>query len=212
VPAETLDIVENGVSVMTMKVVVGDPAHPTPVLRATMVGVTLNPAWNIPASILTKEIFPKSKRDRSYMLKNDIVFTPGRGWQQRPGPKNPLGQIKFESPNRFDVYLHDTPSRVAFDRFFRAQSHGCVRLERAAELAGLVLRDAGWNDQSLAQAVATGDNRRIELKHSWRVWLFYATSFVDEDGTVEFRDDLYGRDARLRDALATASVQKQARL
>jgi murein L,D-transpeptidase YcbB/YkuD len=213
VPAETLDVIAANAPVLSMKVVVGDPDHPTPVVRTAVAAVTLNPAWNIPASILTKEILPKSKRDRTYLLKNEIVFVPGHGWQQLPGPKNPLGQIKFETPNKFDVYLHDTPSRLAFDRFFRAQSHGCVRLEHAAELAGFVLRDIGWNDLQISQAAATGETRRIDLKHRWRVYLLYATSFVDEDGMVEFRDDLYGRDARLRDALAAAQlVQRQAGL
>jgi L,D-transpeptidase YcbB len=211
VPAETLDVVADGVSVMSMKVVVGDTEHPTPVVRTAMVAVTLNPTWTIPASIVTKEILPKSKRDPSYLGKNGIVFTPGRGWQQMPGPKNPLGQIKFETPNRFDVYLHDTPSRLAFDRFFRAQSHGCVRLEHAAELAGFVLGSMGWNDLQIAQAAATGENRHIDLKRRWRIYLLYATSFVDEDGTVEFRDDLYGRDQRLKDALVAAPMaEKQA--
>ena len=213
VPAETLDVVADGVPVMSMKVVVGDIDHPTPVVRTAIAAVTFNPSWKIPASIVTKEILPKSKRDRSYLRKNDIVFEPGQGWEQLPGPKNPLGQIKFETPNRFDVYLHDTPSRLAFDRFFRAQSHGCVRLERAAELAGFVLRELDWNDLTIAQAVATGETRRIDLKHHWRVYMLYETSFVDEDGVVEFRDDLYGRDARLSDALAAAqAVLKQAGL
>jgi murein L,D-transpeptidase YcbB/YkuD len=213
VPAETLDVVADKVPVLSMKVVVGDPDHPTPVVRTAIAAVTLNPTWKIPSSIATKEILPKAKRDRSYLTRNEIVFAPGQGWQQLPGPKNPLGQIKFETPNQFDVYLHDTPSRLAFDRFFRAQSHGCVRLERASELAGFVLRDLGWDDLQIAQAAATGATRRIDLKHRWRVWLLYATSFVDEDGQVEFRDDLYGRDARLKDALAQAQIlQKQAGL
>ena len=211
--AETLDVVADTVPVLSMKVVVGDADHPTPVVRTAIAAVTLNPTWKIPASIVKNEILPKSKRDRSYLTKNEIVFAPGQGWQQLPGPKNPLGQIKFETPNQFDVYLHDTPSRLAFDRFFRAQSHGCVRLERASELAGYVLRDLGWDDLQIAQAASTGATRRIDLKHRWRVWLLYATSFVDQDGQVEFRDDLYGRDARLKDALAQTQVlQKQADL
>jgi L,D-transpeptidase YcbB len=213
VPAETLDIVDDTAPVMRMKVVVGDVDHPTPVVRTFMVAVTFNPTWTIPASIVTKEIVPKSKRDHSYLLTNQIVFTPGRGWQQMAGPKNPLGQIKFETPNRFDVYLHDTPSRAAFDRFFRAQSHGCVRLERAAELAGFVLHDMGWNEGQVDSVASSGESRRVDLKRRWRVYLLYATSFVDEDGTMEFRDDLYGRDARLRDALATLrAAQRQAAL
>lgn len=216
VPAERLDVVERDQAVISMKVVVGDTEHPTPVVRTMMVAVTLNPTWTIPASIVKKELVPKTKRDPGYFAKNDIVFTPGRGWQQMPGPKNPLGRIKFESPNRFDVYLHDTPSRVAFDRYFRAQSHGCVRLERADELADFVLQGTEWNPTQLAQAVATGENRRIDLKRRWRVYILYATSFVDDDGTVEFRDDLYGRDTRLREALAGLKThrepQKQASL
>jgi len=216
VPAERLDVVEHGMPVIGMKVVVGDTAHPTPVVRTMMVALTLNPTWTIPASIVKKELMPKTKRDPGYLAKNDIVFTSGRGWQQMPGPKNPLGHLKFESPNRFDVYLHDTPSRVAFDRYFRAQSHGCVRLERADELAGFVLRGTEWNPAQLAAAVATGENRRIDLKRRWRVYILYATSFVDDGGNVEFRDDLYGRDARLRDALGAQKghreSQKQARL
>ncbi|HXQ49889.1 MAG TPA: L,D-transpeptidase family protein [Stellaceae bacterium] len=209
VPSETLDIVDQSASVMAMKVVVGDLGHPTPVVRTTMIGVTFNPFWKIPASIMTKEILPKSKRDHAYLAKNDIVFASGQGWEQLPGPKNPLGQLKFESPNQFDVYLHDTPSRVAFKRFFRAQSHGCVRLERAADLAGLVLRDAGWDPQQISEAVATGANRRVDLKRRWRVYILYATSFVDDDGTVEFRDDLYGRDGRLRAALAALHAARK---
>jgi L,D-transpeptidase YcbB len=216
VPAERLDVIEHDVPVIGMKVVVGDPQHPTPVVRTSMVAVTLNPTWTIPASIVKKELLPKSKRDRAYLRNNDIVFTPGRGWQQLPGPKNPLGHIKFESPNRFDVYLHDTPSRIAFDRYFRAQSHGCVRLERADELAAFVLQGTAWNGPEIAASVASGDTRRIDLKRRWRVYLVYATSFVGDDGAVEFRDDLYGRDARLRDALAALRAhgepQKQARL
>jgi L,D-transpeptidase YcbB len=162
--------------------------------------VQFNPTWTIPSDIVTKELLPKAKHDPSYLTKNDIVFTPGLGWQQMPGPKNPLGRIKFETPNRFDVYLHDTPSRFAFDRYFRAQSHGCVRLENAAELAGYVLRDLGWSESDFLRPV-------------WRIWLLYETAFVDDDGTVEFRDDLYGRDQRLRDALAALSAaERQARL
>lgn len=204
VPAERLTIVDNDAPVITMKVVVGDPKHPTPVLHTTMAAVTLNPTWTIPNSIVTHELMPKARREPNYLRNNDIVFTPGRGWQQLPGAKNPLGRIKFESPNRFDVYLHDTPSRLVFDRYYRAQSHGCVRLERADEVADLVLQGTEWRMPQLTAAVASGATIRIDLKRRWPIYLVYATSFVDSDGSVEFRDDLYGRDARLRAALAAA--------
>jgi murein L,D-transpeptidase YcbB/YkuD len=213
VPAETLEVVQDGVPVIGMKVVVGDVDHPTPVVRTQILALTFNPTWTIPASIVTKEILPKSKANHSYLAKNEIVFAPGHGWQQLPGPKNPLGQLKFETPNQFDVYLHDTPSKLAFDRFFRAQSHGCVRLENAEELAGFVMRNAGWNELQLSQAVASGESGHVEVRPRWRVWLLYDTAFADADGTVEFRDDLYGRDARLEDALkGEREAERQAQL
>jgi L,D-transpeptidase YcbB len=207
VPAERLDIVAHDAPMITMEVVVGDPEHPTPVVHATMAAVTLNPPWTIPNSIYVHELLPKARRDRHYLAKNDIVFTPGRGWQQLPGPKNPLGRFKFESPNRFDVYLHDTPSRYAFDRYFRAQSHGCVRLQHAEEVADYVLQGTGWTPLEIAAAAASGQTIRIDLRRRWPIYLVYATAFVDEDGAVEFRDDLYGRDARLRAALEAGRLE-----
>jgi murein L,D-transpeptidase YcbB/YkuD len=187
---------------MAMKVVVGDPDHPTPVIQTSMVGVTFNPPWNIPSSIVTKEIMPKVKKDPAYLKKNDMAYIQGHGLVQLPGPKNPLGQIKFETPNRFDVYLHDTPSKKTFERVARAQSHGCVRVEKAHDLADFVLRQLAWQPEQVEAAVAANETQRVELKHRWRVHLMYWTSFVDADGTVEFRDDVYGRDKRLHEALA----------
>jgi L,D-transpeptidase YcbB len=201
VPAQTLDVVADDVPVIAMKVVVGDVNHPTPVLRTRIVALTVNPTWTIPASIVTKEILPKAKTNPSFLTKNAILFVPGHGWEQLPGPKNPLGRLKFETPNQFDVYLHDTPSRFAFDRFFRAQSHGCVRLENAEELAAYVLEELRWNELQISEAMASHDTFKIEVRPRWRVWLFYETAFVGANGVMNFRDDLYGRDARLEDAL-----------
>jgi murein L,D-transpeptidase YcbB/YkuD len=202
VPSATLDVVEGGTPVMSMKVVVGDPQHPTPVLRTAVAAVVFNPAWTIPASIITNEINPKVKKDPHYLAKNQMAYVSGKGLQQLPGPKNPLGQIKFDTPNKFDVYLHDTPSRGAFERFARAQSHGCVRTERAKDLAAYILQDLKIAPEDIERAVATGETARVELVHRLRVQILYATVFVDPDGTVEFRDDIYGRDKRLMAALS----------
>jgi murein L,D-transpeptidase YcbB/YkuD len=201
VPAATLEVVENGATVMTMKTVVGTPDNPTPVIQTGVAAIVVNPYWTIPNSIYMKEIRPKLKHDPLYLTKNQMVRSPEKGLQQLPGPKNPLGQIKFETPNRFDVYLHDTPSRTTFERFVRAQSHGCVRMEKARDLAAYILQAVNVSGEDLDRAVASGETQRIELKHRWRVQLQYWTAFADADGTVEFRDDVYGRDKRLRAAL-----------
>jgi murein L,D-transpeptidase YcbB/YkuD len=204
VPAAAFELVADGQTMMTMKTVVGDPGHPTPVLQTAVRAIVFNPAWRIPGSIYTKEILPKLKKDRQYLAKNDMIFVPEQGLQQLPGPKNPLGQIKFETPNKFDVYLHDTPSKKTFERWARAQSHGCVRLEHARDLAVFFLQMAQWPAEEVDAAVAAGTTQRVELKSHWRVNLLYATAFASPDGTIEFRDDMYGRDKRLKEALATA--------
>lgn len=204
VPAAAFELVADGQTVMTMKTVVGDPGHPTPVLQTAVQAIVFNPPWRIPGSIYTKEILPKLKKDRQYLAKNDMVFVPEQGLQQLPGPKNPLGQIKFETPNKYDVYLHDTPSKKTFERWARAQSHGCVRLEKARDLAVFFLQMVQWPAEDVDAAVAAGATQRVELKSRWRVNLLYATAFASPDGMIEFRDDVYGRDKRLKEALATA--------
>jgi murein L,D-transpeptidase YcbB/YkuD len=125
-------------------------------------------------------------------------------FEQLPGPKNPLGQIKFETPNKFDVYLHDTSTHATFQRVARALSHGCVRTENARQLAAYVLDAEKWPPEEIEKAVATTVTQRVEVQRHLRVNILYFTSFVDPDGTVEFREDIYGRDQRLRQALLGA--------
>jgi murein L,D-transpeptidase YcbB/YkuD len=201
VPGEALEIYENDQLVMTMRVVVGDPGHPTPVVQTRLQAVTFNPAWRIPTSIYKKEIYPKTKVDPKYLEKNQMVFKPGSGLEQLPGPKNPLGQIKFETPNKFDVYLHDTPTKTSFERVARALSHGCVRVEDARLLANYLFAGSKWDSAAIEAAIATGETQKVEPARHPRISILYFTSFVDPDGTVEFRDDLYGRDKRLKTAL-----------
>jgi murein L,D-transpeptidase YcbB/YkuD len=209
VPAESVEVVENNAPVMTMKAVVGDPDHPTPVVQASIAALTFNPVWNVPTSIAMKEIRPKAQRDPKYLARNQIIALGTYSFQQRPGPLNPLGQIKFETPNKFDVYLHDTPSKNAFERAARAMSHGCVRLEHARDLATYVLDPSIWTSESIDAALALGSTQKVDIKRHLRVHFFYFTSFVDADGTIEFRDDIYGRDKRLALAL---QAQEAARL
>jgi murein L,D-transpeptidase YcbB/YkuD len=220
-----LQVVADGQTVLTSRVVVGDLRHPTPMVQSRLDAVILNPPWNVPVSIAVEEILPRLRENGRYLAENDIVildrsesdpFGLAVDWskipsepfpfqlQQRPGPHNPLGRIKFDAPNRFDVYLHDTPARSLFARPVRTASHGCIRVERASDLAVYVLADGTglWTRQRVAEAIAAGDSQRIEVARSLPVYILYWTAFAASDGLVQFRDDVYGQDRRLAAMLA----------
>jgi L,D-transpeptidase YcbB len=206
VPAAWLTVIAHGEDVLAMRAIVGAEQHPTPVLRARMNAVLFNPPWNIPDSIVRKEILPHMRRDPHYLDRNHYVYVgaPGRSaLRQLPGPDNALGRIKFELPNIYDVYLHDTPSHPLFGRVIRTLSHGCIRLEDPRDLAFYVLSGTktSWSLEDIDGAIAEGDTRRVPLEHSIPVYLLYRTAFVDPDGAIEFRDDIYGRDVRLAAAM-----------
>jgi murein L,D-transpeptidase YcbB/YkuD len=226
VPDQTMEVVEQGRAMISMRVIVGDVDHPTPGLHARMVSLVLNPVWRIPASIATNEILPKLQKDPGYLIANDLElvsdsFPPGSpesqgvgiDWseytkmpwpmRQRAGSDNALGKIKFNLPNGDDIYLHDTPLHKLFDRSSRALSHGCVRLQSAEDLALYVLRDkAAWTKDKLDQQIDAGDTKSVSLTKSLPVWLLYFTAWVDGDGTLQLRPDLYGRDQDLSAALS----------
>ncbi len=221
----SLHVVVDGRPALTSRVVVGDLRHPTPVVQAWVDAIVLHPRWNVPTSIAVEEILPRLRENRRYLAENDIVVLERResdpfglaiDWaaipadhfpfrlQQQPGPDNPLGRIKLDIPNRFDVYLHDTPTRALFARPVRTASHGCIRVERADDLAVHVLEDEGrgWTRQRLADALDAGETQRISLSRPLPVYILYWTAFVEPDGSVQFREDVYGRDRRLAAALA----------
>jgi murein L,D-transpeptidase YcbB/YkuD len=221
----SLDVVENGSTVLTMNVVVGKPFWNTPVFSQKMSYLVLNPPWNIPRSIALEEILPKIRKDRHYLLNNNIkVLQSGNTiegkklqaieWsrlnidyfpyrlRQDPGPKNPLGSIKFMFPNQFDVYLHDSPHRGLFQRNVRAFSHGCIRIEKAFELAAYLLRDSKkWTREEILAAIADGKEQTVNLPQPVPVHLLYLTAWVDDNNILQFRDDIYGRDMVLDDSL-----------
>jgi L,D-transpeptidase YcbB len=201
VPAATLTAIEDGEPKLVMRTIVGAEDHPTPVLAARMNAILFNPAWRIPASIAKKEILPHLRHDPGYLARNHFVRV-GAALQQLPGTGNALGRLKFEIPNVYDVYLHDTPSHPLFNRVSRHLSHGCVRLENPRQLARYVLADRpGWGDEEIDQAIAAGETRRVPLAHGRPVYLLYWTAFAGADGVVDFRDDIYDRDRRLTAAL-----------
>lgn len=197
------------VPALAMNVVVGEagpkPQHRTPPLYARMTYVVFRPFWRVPTGIARRELLPKIARDPSYLERNNMEIVNGR-IRQRPGRGNSLGDVKFIFPNQHHVYLHDTPSKGLFARARRDFSHGCVRVADPMALAEFVLAGMpGWDRARIERAMRRPpDDRHVTLAASLPVYLFYATAAVDEDGRVQFFDDIYGHDATLARALKEA--------
>jgi murein L,D-transpeptidase YcbB/YkuD len=203
----TFDLVEAGKPALSMRVVAGKPTNRTPMFTGRMTNIVLNPYWNVPASITKKEVIPHMARDPGYLAKEGMEVTrSGSGLEvrQKPGPKNALGRVKFLFPNRFDVYLHDTPSRSLFSRTVRSFSHGCIRVEKPVELAEYLLKDdPTWTPKRIAAVIARGKEAWVNIPKPLPVHLVYWTAWVDDAGTLQLRDDIYGRDKPLMDVLGT---------
>lgn len=218
-PAFTLTAVDGERVSEKMKVVVGKQGWGTPVLTETMEHVVVNPYWNVPASILKADILPKLRKNPSYLVEENMeVVRPGSNEpvdvgaaelasgdyrvRQKPGPGNALGRIKFMFPNHHNVYLHDTPADYAFDRTYRNLSHGCVRVERPIALADFVFAgDSRWNGPEIERLIQTRKHQTIPLERQIPVYFLYWTAFVEDDGEVQFRPDLYGYDEKHTRAL-----------
>jgi len=217
-----------GKLVLTSRVVVGTRANRSPMLRAEGAGITVNPSWTVPHSIATREILPKLKASRTYLQKNDMVLLNGPvgdphgltvDWRamrpgsfayrirQRPGPRNPLGQIKIELPNPFDVYLHDTPSKAAFVRKDRHLSHGCVRVEQILPLASYALSAEPGTLDKITALIGTGETRYLAMPKRLPVYFVYWTATQDLSNNLKLHEDIYGRDQRLISALRAKPVR-----
>jgi len=193
IPFFELTLYERGREVMQMPVIVGQPTWQTPLFSATIQYIILNPEWGIPDTIAKKETWPTARRDPDYFRREGIVAT-GGALRQKPGPRNPLGRIKFMIPNPYDVYLHDTPYKGAFSAAVRALSHGCIRLGRPMDLANYLLRDdARWNPSHLQAAIASGATQQVDVRQHIPVHILYSTSRVNDEGRVELRPDVYGK-------------------
>ena len=221
-----LKVVDGPRTIYDARVIVGKPYHRTPVFSGMMSYIVLNPYWHVPPSIAVNELLPKAKKNPGYLSSQGIrVFTGWSGdaaeisphnvdWsslgpgyfpyklRQDSGDKNSLGRVKFMFPNQFNVYLHDTPSRELFQRTVRSFSHGCIRVHKPLDLAELLLKDdPAWTRQRIDAVVAQGGQSIVNLKRPIPVHLTYLTAWVNKDGSVHFRDDIYGRDKRLEAAL-----------
>ena len=156
--------------------------------------IVFSPYWVVPKSIYRKEIAPAMVKNPNYMEEHDMEWHDG-DVRQRPGPKNPLGLIKFLFPNSNSIYLHDTPSKSLFDKEKRAFSHGCIRIEKPRELANLILKyDKKWTPEKIDEAMNSGVEKTVHLKHSIPVIITYYTAWVDENSKMNFREDIYGFD------------------
>jgi murein L,D-transpeptidase YcbB/YkuD len=177
--------------VFTTRVVVGQADKQTPEFHTQIVSVLYNPPWYIPYGIAQKEIMPLVEEDPDYLDKHHMTMRDNGSIQQEAGPYSALGRLKFEMPNRFDVYLHDTPLRQYFARDNRRLSHGCVRVQNPRELASMLL---GITEDEIGKNINTGTTYRTNLSSPLSVFIVYQTAFIDSDGTLQFRQDVYQRD------------------
>jgi murein L,D-transpeptidase YcbB/YkuD len=212
---------------LLMNVIVGKAyRHETPVFERDMKYLVFRPYWNVPPSILRSEIVPAIRKDRDYIAKKNYEVVTPQGSvvtsgtisddtlqqlsagklmvRQKPGPTNALGLVKLMFPNEYNVYLHSTPSQQLFSQSRRDFSHGCIRVEKPAELAAWVLRDKPeWSLERVRAAMQTGkDNVQVNLTNPVPVLIIYGTAVVDQQNEVHFFDDIYGYDADLEKVLA----------
>jgi murein L,D-transpeptidase YcbB/YkuD len=218
--------------VWTSKVIVGRPYRETPIFKSAITHVVFNPTWTIPPTILVKDKLPILKRDPGYLARNNIRvidangrevdphsvnwnrYGPGRlppyQLRQDPGPDNALGLVKIMFPNKYMVYLHDTPTKSLFDKDERTFSSGCIRVQKAFELAELVLDDpTRWNQETMAAVVATKKMQTEYLAKPVPVLILYWTAQPRPDGHVTFRNDVYGRDPPTLAALDAPYVPRR---
>ena len=232
IPAYSLVYYQNGNQVLASRVIVGRPDRKTPMMSSALNNVVVNPPWNVPPTLARKDILPKLWNDPGYLERHG--YTVMRGWnsketidpwqvdwatitasnlpfrfQQAPGARNSLGRYKFNMPSSDAIYLHDTPNHNLFQKDTRALSSGCVRVNKASELANMLLQDAGWNDTRISDALKQGDTRYVNIRQNIPVNLYYLTAFVGPDGRTQYRTDIYNYDLTARSSAQIVSKAEQ---
>jgi len=203
IPEFVLHVFDGKKKEFDMAVVVGKEGHNTMMFRGDLNQIVFSPYWNVPSSIVKKEILPEIEKDPSYLEKQQMEVT-GKDAEglpeirQKPGSKNSLGKVKFLFPNSFDIYFHDTPAKDLFNRDRRAYSHGCIRLSEPEKMANYLLRnEPGWTPEKINAAMNSGDQKFVKLKDPIPVFITYYTAWVDEGGALNFREDIYNHDQHL---------------
>ncbi len=197
IPAYRMSYYREGQTPFISDVVVGKDVHKTVVFSGMMKYIVFSPYWNVPKSIVKKEIEPGLAKNSNYLEEHNMERN-GDQIRQKPGPKNSLGLVKFLFPNSNNIYLHDSPAKALFNEENRAFSHGCIRVAKARELAYTILKDdKAWPKAKIDQAMDAGAEKWVTLKTKIPVFIGYFTAWVDNDGTVHFYEDIYKRDDRL---------------
>ncbi len=193
IPDFHLQVYKNNIPQIEMKVIVGKFKNKTPTFNTTLNAVVVCPYWNVPKSIEQKEILPLLRKNHNYLEKHNMEWSNGI-IRQRPGPTNSLGRIKFIIPNRYSVFLHDTPIKSLFEKRVRMFSHGCIRLNDAKKLALYVLQqEKNWDSLRLENAINENKEKKVKLSTPIPVYVSYLTAWVDENGILQLREDIYGK-------------------
>lgn len=224
IPGYNLKVIEDGDTISTHKVMVGTGSRKTPIFSEQIEHLVFNPDWHIPPTIKTRDVIPGARKDPDYLAKKNIEVYDGSGnrldpsnidwssnkaksykYKQTPGSSNPLGRVKIMYPNKYLIYLHDTPSKSLFGRNSRAQSSGCVRVQGAMELAEYLLKDQPEITSEKIQSILdSGAIKRINMKQQVKVHHFYWTAWR-ENGKTRFIRDIYDYDDKILKALENAS-------
>lgn len=200
IPEFILHVMDDNKKVFDMNVVVGKEGHNTMMFTGRLNQVVFSPYWNVPESIVEKEVLPGIEKNPNYLIDNNMEITGEENGlpvvRQLPGEKNSLGRVKFLFPNSFDIYFHDTPAKGLFEKDKRAYSHGCIRLSEPEKFAEYLLKDdSNWPPEKIFEAMNTDEEKFVKVKDPVPVYITYYTAWVDENGLLNFRDDIYGRDA-----------------
>ena len=207
IPEFSLHVFNGSKTEFSMKIVVGKAGHNTVIFTDSLEYVVFNPYWNIPRSIVRNETLPAMRRSSNYLSRNNMEQTGFSNGlpviRQKPGPTNALGRVKFIFPNSYSIYFHDTPAKSLFNLQDRAFSHGCVRLSEPEKLAQFLLRDhPDWPESKIHDNMTNGGaNTWIKLTPKIPVYLVYFTAWVGSDGALNFRDDIYGHDGKMREMM-----------
>jgi murein L,D-transpeptidase YcbB/YkuD len=199
IPEYKLHVYEGAEQVFDMDVVVGSEKNQTVTFNDEMTNIVFSPYWNVPPGIVANELLPAMKKSKNYLRNNGYEIT---GYEnglpvirQKPGLTNSLGQVKFVFPNEHGIYLHDTPAKGLFEYPKRAFSHGCIRLAEPEKLAEYLLRKVpGWTTEKIKKAMNSGKEQWVKLPNPVSVSLSYYTAWVDDEGLLQLRQDIYGLD------------------
>lgn len=201
IPAFKLIFKRKGKIELESSVLVGNNMTETAVFSSNISHLVFSPYWIVPQSIIENELREEMARDKNYLASNNMVWNNGKV-MQKPGPKNPMGQVKFIFPNSNSIYLHDTPSKNLFEYEYKAFSHGCINVKKAKELAILILKDdPEWPLERINNAMNSGKETTCVLKNKIPIHIGYLTTWVDDSGEISFYNDLYLRDESLTELL-----------